>query len=665
MLRPFEALASHQRSHLIVVAVLSLIPVILGASATQAADQVRPNTLRTRPLAPGDRGSDIIKLRTYDHVGSPACTRDGRSVAFDAYKVVSSVLVSPAELFIVRIDGTGLSRLTAGCAPRWSPDGKRLLFMREGQGDPEKDLGIFVIDRDGSGERRIGPGRWPDWSPDGSRIAYSLGGEERGGARARAKIYIARLDGSGRRSLCDGDCPSWSPDGRKIACCLVDSDRRAPEIRVVDVETGRAAAIGPGWYRPDWSPDGKSLICDGMVDQDQVMVRLRADDPHHAPEPLPTPPGRGTSPCFAGTTDAIVYVEDRSRTEAGDPSHTLDGRYDTSTIELTVVYLVPKDRRPLVDWRERVDYFMGRIAAFHRRESGGRSNLRIHIHPEPLAIERTARQVRGGDPDQTFENSTREARRALGWPRAREGFPILLVLSDINWRELDDFRRTILVDGRPRFEGSVDEHGRHFPGAESGGARAAYLPDEGIGLGLVSADGWRVPYSGSDCVVYHEGIGHPLGLLHPEPEDDSVMGLAQYKYWLNQTWVDGPQKRALGWSAPAGAGAIRPTGRDDRRDLFTAFTALPSPTVPKPREPVMLRMNWPEGARLRELKVRLQTDLQGPWLALPLVSTERPLSAVELGSFDRPTPVSYRVDAALVDGQSVELWGYFKVESPN
>jgi hypothetical protein len=39
-----------------------------------------------------------------------------------------------------------------------------------------------------------------------------------------------------------------------------------------------------------------------------------------------------------------------------------------------------------------------------------------------------------------------------------------------------------------------------------------------------------------------------------------------------------------------------------------------------------------------------------------------PPPAVELGSFARPTPVSFRVDAILEDGQSVKLWGYFKVE---
>jgi hypothetical protein len=644
----------------------ALLLLIQGTSWAREADAVSsvwPNTLCLQPLAPGKLSRDIVKLRHYDHVGSPSCSKDGRWVAFDAYKVVSPEMVSEAEIFVVKVDGTGLKRIGEGSTPRWSPDGKRLLFMREGQGDPEKRLGVVQVSWDGTHERRIGPGRWPDWSPDGSQIAYSLGGPDGGGARSQASIYLARADGSKRRRLCEGDCPCWSPDGQKIAYCHVDPTSSAPEIRVVDIETGRSLTVGAGWYRPDWSPDGKSLICNGVVGRDKVMVKLSAVDPKHPPEVLPTGAGQRSSPCFAGEANAIVCVEERPRTDAVDTPHTFDGRYDIATIDLTVVYLVPKDRRPLGDWKERVDYFMGRISAFHQRESGGKSELRIHIYPKPLIVGRTAIQVRGGNPDETFDNSTHEARAAIGWPGKRDGFPILLVLSDINWREIDDFRRTIVINGSARFEGSVDKEGRHFPGAESGGSRATYLPDQGAGLGLVSADGWRVPYSGSDCAVYHEGIGHPIGLPHPEPGDDSVMSLAQYRYWLNQTWLDAEQKRALGWLSKAETGMVKGNAARPPSDLFTTFTAIPSPIVPKPHESVKLKLSWPEGARPKALKVRLETDLNGPWTARPVPSLDKPPQTVDLGRFDHATPVSYRVDATLQNGQSVELWGYFKVES--
>ncbi len=172
----------------------------------------------------------------------------------------------------------------------------------------------------------------------------------------------------------------------------------------------------------------------------------------------------------------------------------------------------------------------------------------------------------------------------------------------------------------------------------------------------------RVPYSGSDCVVYHEGIGHSIGLPHPEPMDDSVMGTAQYRFWINQTWVTPSQKKALGWIEDENEAARKLSSKEPTKELFTAFTAIPQPTVPAPNEPVRLRFTWPNEGRLREIKIRVQTDLQGPWHTVPSHADVKPPDALPIGAFDRPTPVSYRVDAVLEDGQSVELWGYFQVE---
>ena len=152
------------------------------------------------------------------------------------------------------------------------------------------------------------------------------------------------------------------------------------------------------------------------------MVRLSADDPGHPPEALASGSRRGSSPCYAADSGTVVFVEERPRSVSGDAPHTFDGRYEIATIDLTVVYFVPRDRRPLVDWRDRVDYFGRRIAAFHQRESGGRSTLRIHVHPEPLIAARTSDEIRGKDP--TRRSTTRPARldRPSSGPGNRTGF---------------------------------------------------------------------------------------------------------------------------------------------------------------------------------------------------------------------------------------------------
>jgi TolB protein len=81
----------------------------------------------------------------------------------------------------VRPDGSGLRRLTRtqgglehpddDSTPAWSPDGSRIAWANNGDGD----LDLFVMRADGSGKRRVARTRGvdefdPAWSADGRRI---------------------------------------------------------------------------------------------------------------------------------------------------------------------------------------------------------------------------------------------------------------------------------------------------------------------------------------------------------------------------------------------------------------------------------------------------------------------------------------------------------------
>ncbi len=352
------------------------------------------------------------------------------------------------------------------------------------------------------------------------------------------------------------------------------------------------------------------------------------------------------------TTCLVVSPSARAEVKTWDGKHSID------KIEVSVVYFLPKDRLPLPDWKDRVSYFCRRIERFHEREYQGQSTLKAVMRPEPFQSARSTAQLRDGDANFIFFQTLREVDETLSFGREKKnGFPILLVLSDINWRPLDDFFRLKTTDdGKLEFEGNYSNN-RHFPGATSGGARATYLADRGVGWGLVSADGWRVPYCGTDCVVYHEGVGHTVGLPHPEPGNRSVMSLGQYHGWISESWLNDDQKKRLGWKPPE-------MPFDRKTDLFSAFTAIPEPLVPKPNEPASLKLTWPDGAAVKSCRVRVQTELLGPWNDVEIVrglgEKDVPQSVL-LGRFDRATPVSYRVDAVLADGRDVELWGYFQV----
>lgn len=337
-------------------------------------------------------------------------------------------------------------------------------------------------------------------------------------------------------------------------------------------------------------------------------------------------------------------------------TNTWDGQHDISRVEVTVVYFVPADRQPLFDWHERAAYYCRRIEQFHEREFQGASVLNTRLNAEPLISRRTTAQLRQGDADQIFYATLREASERLQFEsKNHEGFPVLLVLSEINWQPLDDFYRVKPTTKGFEFEGNFSRN-EHFPGAVSGGARATYFADRGLGWGLVSADGWRVPYRGSDCVVYHEGCGHTVGLPHPEPGNGSVMSLGQYQGWLNESWLNREQKMQLGWEP-------RELTLSSQLNLFSRFRAIPKPVIPKPGEPVSLVISWPDDVKASVVRVRYQTAIGSPWVEVPQAWEGDAPKQLVLGCFDRETPVSYRVDAETADAETVELWGYFQVRS--
>ena len=336
---------------------------------------------------------------------------------------------------------------------------------------------------------------------------------------------------------------------------------------------------------------------------------------------------------------------------------TWDGRYSTEQIELTVVYFVPADRSPLADWRDRVDYYCRRIEKFHSREFGEQSTLTTKVINRPFTSSQTTAILRQGDANSIYYKTLSEVDRGIHFQTKPESgaFPILLVLSEINWRPLDDFYRLRPSEQGFEFEGNY-QRGEHFPGATSGGARASYIANRGCGWGLVSADGWRVPYRGSDCVIYHEGCGHTVGLPHPEPGNGSVMSLGQYRGWISESWLDEDQKERLNWQA-------EPDRQQRPSDLFSAFRAIPNPREPKPNQNISLELDLPVGSKVKSLRVRYQTAVHGPWSEISANWEGDTPSKIDFGSFDRATPISYRVDVELDSGESEEIWGYLQVRT--
>ena len=62
---------------------------------------------------------------------------------------------APSDVYVMNADGTGLRRLTRSRGednyPAWSPDGRRIVFGSERDGN----LGLYVMKKDGSRQRRL------------------------------------------------------------------------------------------------------------------------------------------------------------------------------------------------------------------------------------------------------------------------------------------------------------------------------------------------------------------------------------------------------------------------------------------------------------------------------------------------------------------------------
>ena len=331
-------------------------------------------------------------------------------------------------------------------------------------------------------------------------------------------------------------------------------------------------------------------------------------------------------------------------------------------IDVEAVYYIPSDSEPLRDWHERLDYHLRRAQQFHQRELSGQSDLTYSIYPTPFIASATRFGFPQDDVNKFYWHTINEVWHS-GKIQFKPGhFPILLVFSDTNFSPAyDDWSRVCREDEcfldppHSKCAGYVTGNGEDRPGTRCGGARSVFWPEKHIGLGLVTADGWRVPIKGTDCVVYHEGIGHAIGLPHPEPIDNSVMGLAQYVDSINKTWIDEKQKLKLGWN----------TTEIDRSDLFTGFELSHSPLNPSAEDTIAITASYPSRFKMESIVAEIQTGIREPFQPLesPVIGLEGDRTTVtwKLGSIALNQSRSYRVRIKTDMGAHESLWNHFKV----
>ncbi len=215
----------------------------------------------------------------------PVWSRDGTRFVFERKQLDDEA--SPGQLVVANADGTRLTTVTpepiAGIAGyAFSPDGTEILVV-----GPEPIGELFIAKVDGSGIRRLDPGlpvSLASWRPpDGAEILF------RGGLLlddVSQGLYAVDVDSGTVRTIREpapGRHPTealWSPDGSHIAYYeWVESGSGRPISHVVaaDGSGDRPSPTHPGavWEAPDaWSNDGSWLISRRGYTDDFEDVRV-------------------------------------------------------------------------------------------------------------------------------------------------------------------------------------------------------------------------------------------------------------------------------------------------------------------------------------------------------------------------------------------------------
>jgi len=197
-------------------------------------------------------------------------SKDGRWVTYVSYR--------DNTLWRSRSDGSESMQLTyppmEPLLPRWSPDGKTILFFEFARG-ADTPARMYEISPDGGSPRFVLPDDRsqqldPNWSPDGSKIIF--GNESNDPASAIHILDLAThkiTDLPGSAGLYS---PRWSPDARYISAFSADSKT----LLLFDLQTRKWTELATGsfgWL--NWSHDSKYLyVLDSRGNMAVMRVRV-------------------------------------------------------------------------------------------------------------------------------------------------------------------------------------------------------------------------------------------------------------------------------------------------------------------------------------------------------------------------------------------------------
>ncbi|MGC2617617.1 MAG: protein kinase [Acidobacteriaceae bacterium] len=204
-------------------------------------------------------------------------SRDGQWAAYVSYP--------EGTLWRCRIDGSERLQLTSpplhAVLPRWSPDGKTLVFFEFAVSSTQPGR-IYEVPSAGGSVTELMPNDKqnqmdPNWSPDGKQIVFSGSPTDAATVKTPAAIHILDV-ATGQVSMVPGSqgffSPRWSPDGKSIAAMSADSST----LLLFDVATQKWSEVMRGTFGwINWSKDGQFIYFLDFTGKGSV-ARVRVAD---------------------------------------------------------------------------------------------------------------------------------------------------------------------------------------------------------------------------------------------------------------------------------------------------------------------------------------------------------------------------------------------------
>lgn len=227
----------------------------------------------TSAFAQGKQPLTHEVLWSFQRVGAPLPSPDGKWVAFAVNELNYDPAKDVSDLWIVPADGSSAPRrLTSNKAGEsgaaWSPDSAKVAFAAKRDGDEVTQIYVLDVVRGGEAQRITSaptPASAPEWSPDGKRIVFQAAlwpgvtdeeanrkaAQDKKDAKSKVRVY---------ETFPIRDFDRWIDDARTHLWVVhVAGDRKSRPLFA-----GSKLAALPGYngdaLGPTWTPDGQSIV---------------------------------------------------------------------------------------------------------------------------------------------------------------------------------------------------------------------------------------------------------------------------------------------------------------------------------------------------------------------------------------------------------------------